>query len=357
MSVIKTVSKLLERSKNEYELSFFDFNKERDNRQYINKYFWRYNPTIHECNELDYRNVSMWDDDYDNRSYDDYMHTNGDVYHFPNPVAIPTNLNGKMIVTIYDMIPYLNPKGLSGYDKNIFKTAIKRIQKMSPHIITISQSAKNDILKFLDFDENNIDVVPRGIDTIMIGEKQSVSESEFPYFYYVGSIEHRKNILRILEAFEKTAEKYAEVRLILSGSRTPYRDIAEAINTHKYRDRIIITGYVSEEEKNDLLSNATAFLFPSHYEGFGLPVLEAMACGCPVITSNVSSLPEVAGDAGILIDPTSTEQLFYEMERVLLSPSLQSDLRQKGLERAKLFTWDRTAEMTEQVYEKVMKQS
>jgi glycosyltransferase involved in cell wall biosynthesis len=354
VATIKTISKLLERSKNEYELTFFDFQKERNNRQYINKYFGKYNPIAHECNELDYRILPIWDDEYADRPYNDYMNTNGDIYHFLRPIAIPTNLKGKMIVTILDMIPQLFPKTISGFEYNIFKTALNLIQKMNPHIITISQSAKNDILNYFDFDESNIDVVPCGIDKTIIGEKQSVSKYPYPYFYYVGSIEHRKNILRILEAFETTAEKYADVRLILSGSRTVYQDIDEAINTHKYRDRIILTGYASEEEKNNLLTNATAFLFPSLYEGFGLPVLEAMACGCPVITSNVSSLPEVTGDAGILIDPTSTEQLSFQMERVLLSPSLQSDLRKKGIERAKLFTWDRTAELTEQVYKKVM---
>jgi glycosyltransferase involved in cell wall biosynthesis len=356
VATIKTISKLLERSKNEYELTFFDYGKEIDNRQYINKHFGQYNPVIHECNELNYGIVTLWDDDYDDRSYDDYMHTNGDVYHFLNPVAIPTNLNGKMIVTILDMIPQLFPKDLPLFQHKVFMNAMKRVQKMNPHIITISESAKNDILNYFDFDESKVDVVPCGIDKIIIGEKQSVSEHPYPYFFYIGAIEHRKNILRMLDAFGATAEKYADVRLIISGSKTQHPDIAEAIDMHKYRDRIILTGYVSEEEKTNLFENAAAFLFPSHYEGFGLPVLEAMACGCPVITSNVSSLPEVTGDAGILIDPKNTEQLIFEMERVLLSTSLQSDLRQKGLERAKLFSWDRTAEMTEQVYKKVMKE-
>ena len=99
-----------------------------------------------------------------------------------------------------------------------------------------------------------------------------------------------------------------------------------------------------------LYSNALAFVFPSLYEGFGLPVLEAMARGCPVIASNASSLPEVTGDAAILIDPHNVEQLAYEMERIITSESLQNELKQKGLEQCKKFSWDKTAEMTENVY-------
>ena len=126
--------------------------------------------------------------------------------------------------------------------------------------------------------------------------------------------------------------------------------IIEKISSSSSSSRIIMCGYVTNEQKRALMSGALVFVFPSLYDGFGLPVLEAMACGCPVITSNASSLPEVAGDAGILVNPLDIEQIASEIERVINSDSLRAELRKKGFEQSKLFSWDKTAEKTEEIY-------
>jgi glycosyltransferase involved in cell wall biosynthesis len=175
------------------------------------------------------------------------------------------------------------------------------------------------------------------------------------YVLYVGNLTKRKNIELALRGFANVAERYPDLRFVLVGPsvfrQTHVGAIAAALGI---ADRVVLTGSVADDDLPMLYSRARAFLFPSFYEGFGLPVLEAMACGAPVIASNVTSLPEVVGDAGLLIDPHSTDEMTAALDRVLSDEPLRAGLREKGFRRAAAFTWDKTAQQTLDVYRAVL---
>ena len=169
---------------------------------------------------------------------------------------------------------------------------------------------------------------------------------------YLAAIDIRKGIDIILEAYHAMQRTFPEIGLVIAGAVDEgYSTLPRQMWELSSSPKVLLVGYVTDDQKRALMSGAELFLFPSKYEGFGLPILEAMACGCPVITSNVSSMPEVAGDAGILIDPYSAEELAHEIERVLGSESLRSELRKRGLAQAAKFSWDKTAEQTEAVFQ------
>lgn len=355
---IQAISHLLRRNAYNYGLTFFDENRERNNRKWIEKYFGKYDIPIYECNTLSYRETWFNEDIYKEKSYNDYTGAKGDVFHFPNLISIPGSLSGKMVVTIHDMLPlrypgYYHP---DTYARNCLN--LERLNRMQPTVITDSEAAKKDILYFSDIPEEKIHIIPlaHSVDNRLYKNNPDILTKlgiDSPYLLFLSAIAKNKNLCRIVEAFESLAERIPDIKFVVAGGSALYTDSSaiSKIENSPFASRIVMAGYVSDEQKHILYSNALAFLFPSLFEGFGLPILDAMSRGCPVIASNVSSMPEVAGDAAILIDPHSTEQLAYEMERVISSESLRKELRLKGFERCKKFSWDKTAEMTERVYE------
>ena len=179
---------------------------------------------------------------------------------------------------------------------------------------------------------------------------------ERPYILFVGSVEPRKNILRLLEAYHKVLKWSKRWQLVIVGGRNYWKSspVVQKVEQLGLQDQVKLTGYIPDEDLPAIYNGADLFCLPSLYEGFGLPVLEAMACGVPVITSNSSSLPEVAGDAAILSDPYNVDEIASAMERILEEPELAQELRQRGLARAAQFTWEKTARETIAVYEKVL---
>jgi glycosyltransferase involved in cell wall biosynthesis len=178
---------------------------------------------------------------------------------------------------------------------------------------------------------------------------------EPPYILYVGALESRKNLPRLLEAYARLRAWSPQWRLVIVGARKwKFSPIFDTVQRLALEGHVTFTGYVADEHLPALFTGADLFAFPSLYEGFGLPVLEAMACGAPVVTSNTSSLPEVAGDAALLVDPYDVEQIAQAMWLVLSQPALAAQLRAKGLARAAQFTWERTARETIAVYERVL---
>jgi glycosyltransferase involved in cell wall biosynthesis len=354
---IQVINNLLKRNKYNYELVFFDENRERSNRQYIDKYFGKYDIPIHECNTLNYRETWFSKDVYKEKSYNYYTGANGDAFYFPHLVSIPDNLSGEMVVTIHDMLPFRYPEYYHPDTSVMSKLNLERLKKMEPTIIAVSESVKKDILYYADIPEEKIVVIPESYDEDLCLLKNEPSllrqfGIDSPYLLFLSAIAKNKNLCRIVEAFESLANRFKDLKLVVAGSPAflPDTSAISKIKESHFASRIIMTGYVSDEQKHALYSNALAFLFPSLFEGFGLPILEAMARGCPVITSNVSSMPEVAGDAAILVDPYNVEQLEYEMERIISSETLRKELKIKGLEQSKKFSWDKTAEMTEGVF-------
>jgi len=354
---VQLIQHLLKRKMNSYELTFFDMNREKNNRQWIDKHFSDFNCPIHECNTLNYRDTWFTTDMYNEKSYNDYTGANGDIFHFMHLASVPRKLTGNMVVTIHDLLHFKYPEYYTSYGVDMMKLNCETVNIMNPVVITDSIAAKEDILFYTNVSEERVFVIPISFDekTCMLPNNPYLLQLEGinkPYLLFLCAIAKNKNLSRVIEAFEIIAEKFPEITLVVAGGKAalPDTDAISKIENSHFVSRIKVIGYVSDELKHTLYSNALVFLYPSLFEGFGIPVIEAMARSCPVITSNCSSLPEVAGDAAILVDPYNVEQLAYEIERIITSEALQKELRIKGLEQSKLFSWNKTAKMTEDVY-------
>ena len=227
-------------------------------------------------------------------------------------------------------------------------------------IISDSYSTKNDLVDQLGFDGNRIHVVPLAVDDKNLFYDPDIStlksmgiEGEF--ILYLGALDPRKGIIDIITAFAQIKSRYADLKLVLAGGTEKIfeEQLQKALSESEYRNDIILTGYVSEKQKRVLLSYAEICLFPSEYEGFGIPVLEAMKCKTPVITTKVSSLPEVGGDAVVYITPNQPEELSEAVCDLLGDTEKRVLLSKMGLKQCENFSWDKTAAMTEEVYQKL----
>ncbi len=283
--------------------------------------------------------------------------TNSDIYHFFNFI-IPKNIKGKVIITIYDTVFITAPETM-GNKKTIAE--YQYAAEKSDLIITISESAKNDIINNLHIKAEKIKIISPGIDLEEYSKKYSMEELKevqdkykLPkdYILYLGTIEPRKNIERIIRAFMKLKkEKNMEtIKLVIAGGKGwKYEKVMELIEAMS--GEIIFTDYIDEKDKIPIYKMAKMFVFPSLYEGFGIPVLEAMASGIPVITSNVSSLPEVAGDAAILVNPFNESEIYEGYKKLLLESDFYNDAVRRGLQQAKKFQWKESAKKLEEIYE------
>jgi glycosyltransferase involved in cell wall biosynthesis len=358
---INLVDNLLSRAKHEYALAFFDKGKERGNREkYVDKFFGKHNPQLFECNTESFKVVNTSENAYKTNSYNDYTGAVGDVFHFMLPLWMPGRLTGEMVVTIHDLIAALYPD-LSLSEENARNCAIgfDLIRQKKPICIADSLSTKADICNNSDISPDNVFVVPLAHDpkTFFPDKDENVLYElgiDGPYILFAGTVDDpRKGVADIITAFESIAFNHDGLKLVLAGDyghRRGWERIKDKLDNSSIRERIVLTGFVTVKQLRSLMSGAMVFLFPSEYEGFGLPVLEAMACGSPVITANVSSLPEVGGDAVVYVEPNKPEQLAFEIERLLNSEGLRNEYTLKGFEQTRKFTWNKTAQMTEEAY-------
>jgi len=283
-----------------------------------------------------------------------------DLYHEPN--YIPRAFRGKVITTICDMSYKLYPQYHPRRRVMTFGFFENRMRNVD-RIITISRNSKQEIIDLLKVPEDKVTVTYLGATDayrpIFINEELKIKfrlKYGIPdnFLLYVGTIEPRKNLSRLIEAFylfKKETPKSEEVKLILVGGQGwLYNEIFSRVRELKMENEIIFTGYVSNEDLPFLYNMAMAFVYPSLYEGFGLPPLEAMSCGTPVISSNTSSIPEVVGDAGILVDPYNVNDWASAISQLAGSSILRSELSSKGLIQASKFSWKRCAEETLGVY-------
>ncbi len=350
--IFNIVKGLIQNNKNDYIAEFINFMNRHNVEEQVN-----YDIEIKQNKFIPYKVYNILTQKL-NISHNFLMGTKSDIYHFFN-FTIPKNIKGKVIITIYDTVFFSAPETM-GDMKAIseYKYAAER----SDLIITISKSAKSDIIKHFDIDEKKIRIVSPGIDLQKYSynytdmELESIREKyNLPqkYILYLGTIEPRKNIERIVKAFKKYKKEVSDdLKLVIVGKKGwKYDNIMKLIESME--TDIIITGYIDEDDKIPIYKLAQIFVFPSLYEGFGMPVLEAMASGTPVITSNTSSLPEVAGDAGILVDALNENEIFEAYRKILSDKKLQMEMIQKGLEQAKKFEWKRSVEILEKVYEKM----
>jgi len=288
-----------------------------------------------------------------------------DVIHDPTGMAPFLFRAGgaKMVVTIHDVIPWSFPGVSTAWDDLIYHHWLPRILPRVNCVLTDSEHSQADIVHYLNVPQREIRCIYPGIDNSYRPTRRETVEQVrhhygLPgrYILFVGSVEKRKNLEGVLQAFARLRQRIPHGLVIAGPAKWQFAGIMQTIKALDLADSIILTGYVEEKDLPALYSGADLFVFPSFYEGFGLPVLEAMACGVPVITSNISSLPEVAGDAALLIDPQDIEALTAAIESILTDAGLRRDLRQKGLDQAARFTWAETARKTLDVYAEVAHQ-
>jgi glycosyltransferase involved in cell wall biosynthesis len=287
-----------------------------------------------------------------------------DLFHAPHYV-LPALTPCKSIVTIHDCIhlrfPQYLPSRLSyAYARASLWVAAHR----SARVLTVSEASKRDILRYFRVPERKIDVIYNAIDE-RFGETPSPEEVERvreryqlndPYVLYAGNIKPHKNLERLIEAFHALRRQgFEHVKLLIIGDEiSKYATLRRAVHRYKLHKHVRFFGFVPDRTLAVLYRLAGVFVFPSLYEGFGLPPLEAMASGTPVITSNVSSLPEVVGDAALLIDPYDSDALADAMARVLTDKALQDDLRRRGFARVREFSWERSVRRIREIYEEVL---
>ncbi|TCL70992.1 glycosyltransferase involved in cell wall biosynthesis [Hydrogenispora ethanolica] len=287
-----------------------------------------------------------------------------EVFHLPqNGFRTPSPGQYKVVVTIHDLIPYFYPEFVRTSFLKRFVAEMPFIVERADHIISVSEASKNDLITVFGLDPDKIAVIPSGPSAAYqplpkertapwLRKKYRLS---CRYILYVGGLNPRKNVSELVYAYSKIiGDLPDQQRLVILGGESKHLDklkrLAEALSI---QDDVIFPGFVPTEDLPYFYNGADLFVYPSFYEGFGLPPIEAMACATPVITSNVSSLPEVVGDAALTVSPTDTLALAEAILQVLTSPALRESLIKKGLQQCQRYNWTKIATQVLEVYRKV----
>ncbi len=288
---------------------------------------------------------------------------NIDIFHIPqNGIGLSDSIHCKKIVTIHDLIPYVMPETVGkGYLKK-FLMEMPRIIESSDAIITVSNYSKKDILRFFPINPDKIFVTPlaasekyKPMDSLhckaFLKDHYNITK---PFILYIGGFSPRKNVNTLIQSFSKIYSKLdKEHYLVIVGAtnKNQFSYLNELQTDLDISNHIIFTNYVPEDELPIFYNGCEVFAYPSLYEGFGLPLLEAMNCGTPVISSNITSIPEVVRDAGVLIDPLNIDELSESLLKILTNIDLKNSFKARGVEQAKNFSWEATAKATISVYE------
>ncbi|MEM5947475.1 glycosyltransferase family 1 protein [Spirochaetia bacterium 38H-sp] len=306
--------------------------------------------TTHQYSGIEIKNPSM---------------LNYDIIHLP--FFVKTNIKEipfRTLITIHDLIPILYPT-----PEHIELTQFieAKLKELTPRhwIHCISESTRKDLLKLnLDIDPQKVFVVPNGVSDFFykidkenakkILDKYNITND---YIITLSTIQKRKNIENAIKAFHNIHSNYPDLKYIIVGYFSDsYLQVKELINKYKLNNHIILLGHIPDEDIRALYSMARIFLFTSFYEGFGLPPLEAMACGLPVVASNTSSIPEVVGESGLLIDPNDVSDIANKLNIILKDSKLCKKLSQKSLEQSRKFTWQNTTHKLTEYYTKMIEQ-
>ncbi|MBI4300690.1 MAG: glycosyltransferase family 4 protein, partial [Chloroflexi bacterium] len=277
--------------------------------------------------------------------------------HAPDILFVPAHVlplrhPKRSVVTVHDLGYLYYPKAHTAWDRKYLRYSTAYNARAASRIIADSEATKSDIVKQLNVVSDRVAVIYPGVGEeffqpvssqrmAQVAERYALSGS---YIVYVGTLQPRKNLRRLVEAYAKLRERGdVDARLVIAGKVGWFAEETMQHLSKVSRD-VTITGFVPEEDLPALYAGATALIMPSLFEGFGMPVVEAMACGTPVVAARAGALPEVVGDAGVLVDPLDIDSIADGIGRVVSDRKLQARLRQKGLERAKRFTWQRAAQ-------------
>ncbi len=302
--------------------------------------------------------------------YQMFFHSKPDITQFFDFTA-PPGIKGAAVTFIHDMAYRAYPKTVSFKTRNWLRASMKRTCQHADHIITISEFSKKEIVKYLKVPDKQITVVPCAVDHTVYHPGYSKTQIQNTkekygididreYFLYLGTIEPRKNLEQLICAYAKLVQIYEKQKekvplLVLAGGRGwNCRQIYEKAKALQLHHQVYFTGYIEQKDSPALMCGALAFVFPSVYEGFGMPPLEAMACGTSVIVSNTSSLPEVIKDAGILVNPTSKKEIYEAMKKVLEDTAFRRELEIRARKRAQTFTWQKSADKLMKVYKTLL---
>lgn len=282
-----------------------------------------------------------------------------DILHQPC-FSAPVFYRGKVVVTIHDLIAIKFGQDIPFYSRQFFGKWMPFSYRCADRIIAISEHTKKDIIKMLKIPKEKITVIYEAADEACkyvsdqklvekVKEKYGINGD---YLIHIGTINPRKNLEFLIKVFSKVVDKSPDIKLVITGKKGWYYEgLFTLVEDLGLKNKVIFTGYIEDSEKPILYTGAKIFLFPSLYEGFGLPILESMACHTPVISSNTSSLPELIGNAGILLDPKDEAGWVAEIKRLLVNEKLRRDLIVRSEIQLKKFSWDKCAKETIKVYE------
>jgi glycosyltransferase involved in cell wall biosynthesis len=282
-----------------------------------------------------------------------------DVLHSPVVAAVPpARENQKLVVTVHDLAFIVHPELFPRPWRLMYRAGLARAVRSADAIIAISRHTAEDLARRTRVDPHKVHVIP--LATTPQRSSSSVEETlarlkiRRPYLLFVGTLEPRKNLVRLVRAYRRMAARGAPHALVLTGPLGWHAQGLMSELSAEGPGAVVLTGHVSASDLDAIYRGAAAFAYPSLYEGFGLPVIEAMIRGVPCVVSTSSSLPEVAGDAALMVDPRSVGGLAEALERVTTDEALADRLRAAGRERAARYTWDETARLTLDLYKSIL---
>lgn len=281
------------------------------------------------------------------------------VFHALTP-SIPLTYGGACVVTVHDLAIYDHPEWFPPHQTFSTRVVVPLSVKRARRIIAVSEATRKEVMDRFRIPKSRITVIPEGVMVRKVHERKNAKRSARAdriaerFLLFIGTLEPRKNLEQLIDAFDflhATSKKLRDLQLVIAGGRGwKHERVLKKIIHAKAGPNIRYLGYVSHNEKIELMKEAEAFVFPSFTEGFGLPVLEAMALGAPVIAGNQGALPEIVGRSGVLVNPHKPKELAAAMKKVVSSPRLQRELARKGKRKAARYTWERTAKKTLEVY-------
>ena len=287
-----------------------------------------------------------------------------DLTHFFNYI-VPPGVGGRTVVTVHDMVCKAFPETVRGRTKTMLDLGLVPSMKRADAIVTDSEFSKREIIKYFPQFEDKLHVVPCGVDRNRfhpVGDKEQIAKVREKhgiaeqYFLYLGTLEPRKNLVRLIDAYADYAKSYdAPAQLVLAGGKGwLYDEIFARVESLGLQGKVIFTQYIAEEDLCALMSGARAFTFPSIYEGFGMPPLEAMACGTPVLVSDAASLPEVTGESAVIVKAEDVHSITQGLCTLHEDEALRERLRIEGYNRAMGFSWEHSAALLYDVYKELL---